>query len=218
MPHYFQANGTSIPLPSSFADLIVTDPPFSINFDGRSSAYNRKKDNVVGAYLEISLEDIFPVVSEMVRILKPCGTLWIVMGWNNLRYWEGAVDLFGLTQIGHVIWKYQFGVYAKKRPVCSHYHLLVYTKSKRKWTWNQQDYDEDVWVIQRPYQVGGLKYPNKLPDEVAKEMIIRSSLPGDILVDPFAGSGTITKVAEKLECVAFGGDLINNNEHFWRTE
>ena len=67
MPHYFQANGTSIPLPSSFADLIVTDPPFSINFDGRSSAYNRKKDNVVGAYLEISLEDIFPVVSEMVR-------------------------------------------------------------------------------------------------------------------------------------------------------
>ena len=218
MPHYFQANGTAIPLPDSFADLVVTDPPFSINFDGRSSAYNRKKDNVVGAYLEISLEDIFPVVSEMVRILKPYGTLWIVMGWNNLRHWENAVaEHITITQIGHVIWKYQFGVYAKKKPVCSHYHLLVYTKGKRHWTWNQQDYDEDVWVIQRPYQVGGLKYPNKLPPEVAREMIIRSSNPGDLVVDPFAGSGTILKVAEEEDCIAIGGDLTNNNEHFWKT-
>ncbi|KKK48299.1 hypothetical protein LCGC14_3146500, partial [marine sediment metagenome] len=187
------------PLPDSFADLVVTDPPFSINFDGRSSAYNRKKNNVVGSYLEMPIEDIFPAVSEIVRILKPYGTLWIVMGWNNLRHWENAVaEHITITQIGHVIWKYQFGVYAKKKPVCSHYHLLVYTKGKRHWTWNQQDYDEDVWVIQRPYQVGGLKYPNKLPPEVAREMIIRSSNPGDVVVDPFAGSGTTGAVARRL--------------------
>ncbi|KKK99319.1 hypothetical protein LCGC14_2633990, partial [marine sediment metagenome] len=29
--------------------------------------------------------------------------------------------------------------------------------------------------------------------------------------------GTIIKVAEKLECIAIGGDLTNNNEHFWKT-
>jgi site-specific DNA-methyltransferase (adenine-specific) len=214
MPYYFQADGTKVPLPSEFADMVAADPPFGIDFDGRSSVYNRKKDNVLGTYLEIEIEEIEPAVGEMVRILKPTGSLWLVMGWNSLRFWENAAAKFGLYQLGHVIWKYQFGVYTKKRPVTSHYHLLVFTKHRTRWTWNQQGYDEDVWVIKRPYQVGGLKYPNKLPDEVARQMIIRSSKPGDVVVDTFTGSGTIVKVAEECGRVGVGGDLANN-KLFW---
>lgn len=215
MPEYFQSDAMNLPFGDSFVDAVITDPPFSINFDGRSSAYNRKKENVESAYAEMDIQEIYPSVKEIYRILKPTGTFWLVMGWNNLRHWENAIELLHMNQIGHVIWKYQFGVYAKKRPVCSHYHLLVYAKSKRKWTWNQQGYDEDVWVINRPYQVGGLKYPNKLPEQVAEEMIIRSCYEGDIVVDPFCGSGTIVKTAEKMGCIAYGGDLRRNIE-FWR--
>jgi site-specific DNA-methyltransferase (adenine-specific) len=135
------------------------------------------------------------------------------MGWNNLYLWELFSQGY-FNQIGHVIWKYQFGVYTKRKPVTSHYHLLVYTKNNNHWTWNRQGYDEDVWIINRPYQKGGLKYPNKLPDEVAKQMIIRSSNEGDIVYDPFTGSGTIPKVARELGRVGIGSDLLNNKE-FW---
>ena len=208
-PFYFQSNGAAIPLPAGFADLVVMDPPFGINFNGRSSAYNRTKSNVLDIYVEIPVEDILPVISEVTRILKPTGSLWIAMGWNSLRFWENAAAQCNLHQLGHVIWKYQFGVYTKKRPVSSHYHLLVFTKSKHTWTWNQQGYDEDVWIINRPYQVGGLKYPNKLPEEIALQMIIRSSNPGDIVVDPFAGSGTIVKVAQQNDRIGIGSDLVD---------
>jgi site-specific DNA-methyltransferase (adenine-specific) len=210
---FFQSDAIELPLPDGSVDLIITDPPFGIDFDGKASNYNRNPDNVYNVYRELNLNNIPSIVYQFNRILKPYGSLWIVMGWNNLYLWELFSQGY-FNQIGHVIWKYQFGVYTKRKPVTSHYHLLVYTKNNNHWTWNRQGYDEDVWIINRPYQKGGLKYPNKLPDEVAKQMIIRSSNEGDIVYDPFTGSGTIPKVARELGRVGIGSDLLNNKE-FW---
>jgi site-specific DNA-methyltransferase (adenine-specific) len=215
MDSYIQSNSLSIPLRDNSIDLVVADPPFGINFTGKASNYNRDA-KLVSEYKEITLnypDFAFESLSEIHRVLKPTGTAWIIMGYTNLRFWESYGNYLFNDQIGHVIWKYQFGVYAKKRPVVSHYHLLIFTKGK-KWTWNQQGYDEDVWYIKRPYRKGVAKYPNRLPEELVEQIILRSSNVGDKVFDPFVGSGTTAKVAQKLGRLGFGAD-ISNNSSFW---
>ena len=210
---YIQSNALNIPLPNESVKLVIADPPFGIKFTGKPSNYNRI--DYVAEYLEFDGEyQANQVISEIYRVLKPNGTLWLVMGWNSLSWWEMACGKYFPQMLGHVIWKYQFGVYAKKRPVVSHYHLLIYTKNAKYWTWNQQGYDEDVWVINRPYRRGEKKYPNRLPDKVVENMIIRSSNPKDIIYDPFVGSGTTVRVANSLGRIGIGSDLQNNKE-FW---
>jgi site-specific DNA-methyltransferase (adenine-specific) len=214
MDKYFQTNAVNIPLKSESVDLVIADPPFGINFTGKASNYNRKAA-LVTQYHEN--QDQFELSSstmqEISRVLRPTGTAWIIMGWNNLHRWEHWGQIYFPNQIGHVIWKYQFGVYAKKRPVVSHYHLLIFTKSN-KWVWNQQGYDEDVWYIKRPYRRGVKKYPNRLPESLVEQIIIRSSNEGQIVYDPFVGSGTTVKVANRLGRIGLGSDLLNNQE-FW---
>jgi site-specific DNA-methyltransferase (adenine-specific) len=212
---YLQADAKSIPLATKSVDLIIADPPFGINFTGKPSNYNRKS-SLVDDYIEVTKgyeKFVTSTMLELYRVLKDTGTLWIIMGYSNLRYWEYFGSLLFNEQIGHVIWKYQFGVYAKKRPVVSHYHLLVYAKGDT-WTWNQQGYDEDVWVINRPYRRGEKKYPNRLPDQVVEQIIIRSSNEAQIIYDPFVGSGTTVKCANKLGRIGIGSDIKFNND-FW---
>jgi len=212
---YFQSDiRNSIPLVDNSIDVGLSDPPFSIDFDGRSSVYNRKKENVADGYQEFELEKILFVISEWKRILKQNGTFCLVMGWNALPHWNMEFLKQGFYQIGHVIWKYQFCVYTKKKPVTSHYHILFFAKNKNNYTWNQQGYDEDVWDIKRPYKKGGLKYPNKLPDKVVEEILIRISNKGDIVYDGFVGSGTIVKVCNRLGRIGIGSDIKYNKE-FW---
>jgi len=196
------------------ADLVVTDPPFGINFTGTPTNYNRKP--TVGQYTELANEDIPVIVKNIYNSLKPQGSFWLIMGWNNLSIWETECKKL-FNQIGHVIWKYQFGVYTKRRPVTSHYHLLVYTKHKTIWKWNQQGYDEDVWTIKRDYQFNRIKYPNRLPERLVEEILKRSSDPGDLVLDPFCGSGTIPKVAYRMHRNAIGCDIQSNGD-FWYNE
>lgn len=211
---YNISDATCLPIQSESVDLVIADPPFGISFNGKASNYNRDA-SLVGSYVEHNDQSdfAFAAVSEMRRIVKESGTIWLVMGFNNLDYWQSALRRYFYSQIGHVVWKYQFGVYAKKRPVVSHYHLLIYSASK-KWTWNQQGYDEDVWVVNRPYIKGVAKYPNRLPDEVVRRMIVRSSNPGEIVYDPFVGSGTSVRVSSSLGRIGLGSD-IQNNIQFW---
>lgn len=211
---YLQSDAFYIPIKSESVDLIITDPPFGINFTGKANNYNRKK--TISEYVEEQYPPYaaWKTLSEIKRVLKPYGTAWIIMGWNNLWHWEKNACEMEFNQIGHVIWKYQFGVYTKKKPVTSHYHCLIYAKNKKTWTWNQQGYDEDVWLIKRPYRRNQLKYATRLPDELVENMIIRSSNEGDVIFDPFVGSGTVVRCSEKLNRIGIGSDLLNNKE-FW---
>lgn len=212
---YFQADiQKELPIETGSIDMVFADPPFNIKFDGKLGTYNRDSTNVK-KYLEYRDNLAEATAKEVKRVLKSDGTAWIVMGWNNLRIWECAFRDLNFNQIGHVIWKYQFGVYTTKRPVTSHYHLLVYTKDKKRWTWNQHGYDEDVWFIKRQYKIGGNKYANKLPDELVRRAILRSSHEGDTVYDPFVGSGTTVKVAESINRIGIGSDILDNSE-FWR--
>ncbi len=155
-------------VPGGSVDLIVTDPPFAIDFRAQRLNYNRKGSNVIEGYREIPEEEYGEFtrtwMAEASRVLAPAGSMYVFSGWNRIRDILEGIDSSGLTTINHLIWKYQFGVFTKKKYVTSHYHVLFVAKDPKRYTFNKIDhYPEDVWTINREYWKGRKKTPTKLP-------------------------------------------------------
>ena len=189
-------------VPDGAVELIVTDPPFAIDFKAKRLNYNRTGSNVLEGYQDIPEEEYGEFtrmwITEAERVLAPTGSMYIFSGWNRLRDILEGIDAAELTTINHLIWKYQFGVFTKKKYVTSHYHILFVVKDPKRYTFNKIDhYPEDVWVINREYWKGRKKTPTKLPSELVKKILCYSSNPGDIVLDPFLGSGMVAFVARQ---------------------
>ncbi|NMB79215.1 MAG: site-specific DNA-methyltransferase [Methanomicrobiales archaeon] len=208
-------------IPTGSVDLIVTDPPFAIDFKANRLNYNRKGSNVLDGYHEIPEEE-YPDftrqwIAESARVLSPTGSMYIFSGWNRLRDILEGIDSAGLTTVNHLIWKYQFGVFTKKKYVTSHYHILFAAKDPKRYTFNKVDhYPEDVWVINREYWKGKKKTPTKLPAELVKKILAYSSNPGDLVLDPFLGSGTVAVVAQGEQRHFLGFEIVPEYCNFAR--
>lgn len=190
-------------LPSACIDLIITDPPFGIDFKAKRRNYNRKAQRVLEGYREIPQNEYLEFsrqwLREAHRSLKLSGSLYVFSGWNNLKDLLIALDEVGFITINHLIWKYQFGVFTRRKFVTSHYHILFVVKHGEKYKFNKIDhYPEDVWFIKREYWRGKIKTPTKLPAKLVEKIILYSSDKGDLVFDPFVGSGTVCEVAKKL--------------------
>ena len=216
-------------------DLIITDPPFAINFKSTKANYNRTASRVMKGYNEIKREDYYDFtyswMSEAHRILKESGSMYVFSGWNNLKDILMALDDVGFVTVNHIIWKYQFGVVTKKKFVTSHYHCLYVCKNpkKRKFfpfsrfkkqaktkegrSLHYKD-KEDVWNIKREYWTGDEKTPTKLPAELIEKIIQYSSKKGDGILDPFLGSGQVAILSKSLGRKFIGFEIVNKYYNF----
>ncbi|MBS7614595.1 site-specific DNA-methyltransferase [Candidatus Bathyarchaeota archaeon] len=179
------------------ADLVFADPPFGINFKANLQTYHRKPDAL--SYREVPLEVYPKFVKSLLdwsyKALSESGSMWLLSGWNNLSTVLQAVEDSGFHLLNHCIWRYQFGVFTKKRFTTSHYHLLLLVKDLNNYVFNKpQHYAEDVWYIKRPYNRGVQTAGNELPEKLVEKCIRTSSNVGDLVVDPVLGSGTTLKV------------------------
>lgn len=199
-------------LPDESVDLVIADPPFGIDFDGKSSVYNRDESLVVEDYQEVcgSYTDFTKRwISEIPRLLKDHGSMYIFSGWTNLEPVLRSAREVGLTTLNHIVWHYPFGVFTKRRFVTSHYHVLLLVKNPKDYFFNKiEHYPEDVWPVKRRYRAGEVKNSTKLPLEVVTRCIEFSSQPGDIVLDPFMGNGT-SAVAAKSTWRHYTGFEIN---------
>lgn len=186
-------------LPNDSVDVVIADPPFGLNFTGKESIYNRDArlirsgyEEVKGDYGEFSEK----WMQELPRIMKKTSTAWIFSGWSNLGDILNAVGKSGLKLLNHIIWKYQFGVFTRRRFVTSHYHVLFLAKSDDYYFNKIIHYPLDVWEINRTYRRGEIKNSTKLPEELIVKCIDFSSRPGHLILDPFMGNGTTAVAAE----------------------
>lgn len=193
-------------------DLIIADPPFGIDFHKMGNQYNRKAKFVVEGYTEISAENYHEFMlnwlREAQRVLKETGSCYVISGWSNLKDVLNAIDAVNLHVINHIIWKYQFGVFTKRKFVTSHYHILFTVKNPKKYYFNKIDhYPEDVWVIKRPYRPGKEKNSTKLPEALVKKLILYSSKENALVLDPFMGNGTTAVCCIKTQRNFIGFEL-----------
>lgn len=224
-----------VELPPKSIDLIITDPPFAINFKDSKANYNRTASRVIKGYNEIRPEDYYDFsyswMSEAFRILKESGSMYVFSGWNNLKDILMALDDVGFVTVNHIIWKYQFGVVTKTKFVTSHYHCLYVCKNpkKRKFypfsrfkkssttkegrSLHYKD-KEDVWYIKREYWTGDEKTPTKLPAELIEKLIQYSSKKNDIVLDPFLGSGQVAVISKSMGRKYLGYEIVKKYYNF----
>ena len=216
-------------MPEECIDLLITDPPFAIDFKAIRHNYNRKADSVLQGYNEIQGNDYlaftFDWLSQATRVLKDSGSMYIFSGWNYLKELLIAIDVCGLTTVNHLIWKYQFGVVTRRKYVTSHYHCLFVCKNDRERQFHpfvRFDKDaktetggsahyrdkEDVWEIKREYWPGAVKTPTKLPAELIEKILDYSSQKGDVVLDPFLGSGQVAVVSKMKERHYVGFEIV----------
>jgi len=189
-------------LPDACVDLMIADPPFGIDFDGLGSAYNRDANNVVHGYEEVR-EDYgiftYAWLKEASRLLNPHASAYIFSGWNNLDEVIRSCRQLELTPINHIVWKYNFGLFTKRKFVTSHYNILFVVKNPETYYFNKvKHYPDDVWPIKREYRPGVKKNGTKLPLRLVRRLIKFSSRPGDLVFDPFMGNGTTAAAAKQL--------------------
>lgn len=222
-------------IPSNTVDLVITDPPFAIDFKAKRGNYNRKASRVLEGYNEIPKEEYYKFtinwMKEVYRLLKETGSMYVFSGWNNLKDILVAIDEIGFITVNHIIWKYQFGVVTKRRFITSHYHCLYVCKNddKRKFfpfarfDKDAKDKDdkslhykdkEDVWIINREYWTGDEKTPTKLPAELIKKILEYSSEEGDLVLDPFLGSGQVAVVSKMMNRNYIGFEIVKSYYEF----
>ena len=222
-------------IPKNKFDLVITDPPFAINFKATKSNYNRTASRVIQGYNEILPENYYDFsvnwMSEAFRILKESGSMYVFSGWNNLKDILSALDDVGFTTVNHIIWKYQFGVVTKKKYVTSHYHCLYVCKNDKKkkfYPFSRFKKDsktdngrslhykdkEDVWEIKREYWTGKEKTPTKLPADLIKKILLYSSRKNDLVFDPFLGSGQVAVVSKMLGRKYYGFEIVKEYYNF----
>lgn len=209
-------------------DLIVTDPPFGIDFKAKKANYNRKAELVIDGYHEIKVDQYLRFtlnwIGQAKRILKDSGSMYIFSGYNNLKHILLALDHNNLGW-QQLIWKYQFGVYTQRKFVTSHYNILhVWKDAKKKkfypnWRYTKKDrlpnggskqYQdmESVWTIPREYWTGEEKTPNKLPSSIVLKILGYSSKKGHVICDPFLGSGQVAAVARQMGRKYIGFEIV----------
>ena len=208
-------------LPKESVDLIFADPPYNLSNDGftchagkRVSVNKGEWDKSKG--IDEDFQFHYNWIAACKRVLKPDGTLWISGTYHSIYACGFALQKQGWHLINDICW---FKPNASPNLSCrmftaSHETLLWAKKDKKaKHTFNYDlmkngKWDSDfikkpnkqmrsVWAINTPKNIEKKygKHPTQKPEALLERIILASSNEGDVILDPFCGSGTTGVVA-----------------------
>ncbi|MCZ6636667.1 MAG: site-specific DNA-methyltransferase [Alphaproteobacteria bacterium] len=204
------------------ADMIFADPPYNLQLQGELVRPNNTRVDGVDAgwdkFADFQAYDDFTRawLTAARRVLKDDGTLWVIGSYHNI-YRVGAIlqDL-GFWILNDVIWHKSNPMpnFRGKRFTNAHETLLWCSKSQRQkgYTFNYQAMkaaNEDLqmrsdWIIplcsgsERLKENGVKAHPTQKPEALLHRVILSSTNVGDVVLDPFFGTGTSGAVAKKL--------------------
>jgi len=211
------------------SDLIITDPPFGIDFDGKNGNYNRDVGNVVKGYVEWKKNDYKNKIKNLLSViydnLNDQGQSLIFSGWNNSNIIHNSILNFkDMNLEGKLYWSYNFAPYCKKRPAHNIYEIYWLVKGD-SWTYNNEcntkhcqkgEGNLSTLIFKRDYKKNMPKYPTRLPYNLLKCLLEHFTNKNDLVFDPLAGSGMLGIVANDLGRDFMLGDLNKKGKEVYK--
>lgn len=195
-------------LPDESIDLVVTDPPYNIASKHKQTIQKGKRISTMEAWGKWDCMhpydyDVFimQIISECFRVLKPGGSLYMFTAReHNAFFIRKAIERGFMYRNTLAL--------VKKNPLPSFFKnhwrsafdLCLYVTKGKTRTFNFQEQSE-MTTIQSyaSNQVIKTKHPTEKPFEIIQRLIHVSSHPGDLVLDPFMGSGTTALAAQRSE-------------------
>lgn len=209
-------------LPAHCIDMIFADPPYNLMlqkplqrpeggiYEGVRESWD--KFDSFEAYDQFTIEWL----SEARRVLKKDGTIWVMGTYHNIFRVGKIMQDLGFWILNDVIWhklnppphfrgvRFQYATetliwaaYSSQSRYCFNYQLMkCYNGGKQM---------QNVWKIpicrgkERLRDAGGkVVHPAQKPEALLERVILASTREGDLVLDPFGGTGTTAVVAARL--------------------
>ena len=155
-------------------NLVLTDPPYLVNYQDRSgrSIANDK----TGEWLQ-------PTFAELHRVLRPDSFCVSFYGWTKIDHFFAAWKKAGFRVIGHIVFNKG---YASSSRFVRYQHESAFLLAK-----GNPALPENPIPDVLPWKYSGNKFhPTQKPLDAMKTLVEAFSKPGDLVIDPFMGSGT----------------------------
>jgi modification methylase len=209
-------------LPEASVDLVFADPPYNLQLSGELRRPNNSKvdgvDDAWDKFTDFAEYDRFTRdwLAAARRLLKPDGALWVIGSYHNI-YRVGAIlqDL-GYWMLNDIVWRKTNPMpnFRGRRFTNAHETLLWCARAQEsRYQFNYESMkalNEELqmrsdWLIplcngpERLKGEDGRKaHPTQKPEALLHRVLLASTKPGDLVLDPFFGTGTSGAVAKRL--------------------
>ncbi|HVW73728.1 MAG TPA: site-specific DNA-methyltransferase, partial [Rhizomicrobium sp.] len=209
-------------LPEGCADLVFADPPYNMQLRGELRRPDQSKVDAVDDHWDQigSFSDYDRFTRDWLtaarRCLKDTGTLWVIGSYHNIFRVGAVLQDLGFWILNDVVWRKSNPMpnFKGRRFTNAHETLIWATKNpEQKYTFNYEAMkalnDElqmrSDWTLpicaghERLKGADGQKaHSTQKPEALLHRVIVSSTKPGDVILDPFFGSGTTGAVAKRL--------------------
>lgn len=210
-------------LPEKSVDLIFADPPYNLQLEG---ALHRPDQSLVDAvddewdqFESFAAYDAFTRAWLLAarRVLKPNGTIWVIGSYHNIFRVGAIMQDLGFWMLNDIVWRKTNPMpnFRGRRFQNAHETMIWASRDRdaKSYTFNydaMKAANDDVqmrsdWLFpictghERLKDAKGDKvHPTQKPEALLARVLLASSKPGDIVLDPFFGSGTTGAVAKRL--------------------
>ena len=210
-------------IPNKTFDLVFADPPYNMQIGEKLTRPDASKVNGVNdkwdQFKSLKDYDEFCIswLRECKRVLKDNGAIWVIGSYHNIFRLGYHLQNLGYWLLNDIIWRKNNPMpnFRGTRFTNAHETLIwAVTEKKSKYTFNYQNMKKlnnnkqmrsDDWLInicngkERLKDDDNKKLHNtQKPEELLFRIILSSTKPGDIVLDPFFGTGTTGAVCKKL--------------------
>jgi modification methylase len=209
-------------LPEGCADLVFADPPYNMQLRGELRRPDQSKVDAVDDHWDqfASFESYDQFTRDWLgaarRCLKDTGSLWVIGSYHNIFRVGSILQDLGFWILNDVVWRKSNPMpnFKGRRFTNAHETLIWATKNpKQQYTFNYEAMkalnDElqmrSDWTLpicaghERIKGADGQKaHSTQKPESLLHRVIVSSTRPGDVILDPFFGSGTTGAVAKRL--------------------
>jgi DNA modification methylase len=161
-------------MPANSVDFILTDPPYLVNYRDRSGRTIQNDANA---------DWVKPAMAEAYRVLKQNRVAIMFYGWTKIDVFFDAWKEVGFQPVGHIVFRKTYG---SKSRFLRYHHEQAYLLAKGRPPLPKQPLAD---VIEMPYSGNNL-HPTQKPVAALVPLVRSFSLPGELVFDPFAGSGS----------------------------